>query len=485
MSGVILEQIKSLARQSAVYGLADSFGPLMSLALMPVLTRKLTPSDYGSLALLLLFGVGTKILFRMGLDAGFFRIYYDQPGERERRVFTTTILVASGAVSLTLMAITYGLSDFLALRLLGAPRSEWILLVAGDTLLSAFGFIPMSVFRIRGRSGYYLAATLVRNGLNVGLKLGLVLAGWGVPGVLWADLLSSAFFVVSVLPTLLANLGWGFSFPMLRAAAGFGLPKVPHGIAYQALNLADRKILDWYASLAEVGLYHVAYQFGTGIKLFLSAFELAWSPFVYSLIGKADAAANIARIATYVTLALTALALALAVFAREILALFTAPAYHGAYAVIPVVLLAYWFQGFFSLTSVGIGISKKAYYYPLMTFSSAALNIALNLLWIPRFGILGAAWATVAGYALMAAMGFTFSQRHYPMPFEWRRLGRVVAAALICYGLSLTAPEPLGPRLAFKVGVLALYPLALLLVGFLRPPEVARLRALLAGGSRS
>lgn len=481
---MILAQIRDLARQSAVYGLADSFGPLLSLALMPVLTRKLTPEDYGNLALLLLFGVGTKILFRLGLDAGFFRIYYDQPGEREKRVFTTTILVASGAVSGSLLGIAYLLADPIALRLLGQPRGDWILLVAGDTFFNAFSFIPMSLFRIRGRPRFFLTATLFRNGANVALKLGLVLAGWGVAGVLWADLLSSAFFVLTLLPALLANLGWGFSFSMLREAAGFGLPKVPHGVAYQALNLADRKLLDWFGPLEQVGLYHVAYQFGTGIKLFLSAFELAWSPFVYSLIGRADAASNIARIATYVALALTALALGLAILAREILALFTAPAYHSAYAVIPVVILAYWLQGLFSLTSVGIGISKKAYYYPLMTSSAAALNIALNLLWIPRWGILGAAWATVAGYTLMAGMGFYFSQHHYPMPIEWGRLGRVVLAAGICYGLSLTAPEPLPSRLALKAGALLLFPVVLVALGFFRPPEMARLKAILAGESR-
>ena len=480
MSPVILRQIQELARQSAVYALADSFGPLLSLALLPVLTRRLTPADYGDLALLLLFGVATKILFRLGLDAGFFRIYYDQPGEREKLVFSTTILVASTTVSALLLALTYLMSGSIALGLLGQPRGDWIMLVAGDTFFNAFSFIPMSLFRIQGRPRFFLAATLLRNGLNVALKLGLVLAGWGVAGVLWADLAASVVFVLTLLPTLFANLTWGFSFPMLREAAAFGLPKVPHGIAYQALNLADRRLLAAFGAREQVGLYHVAYQFGTGIKLFLSAFELAWSPFVYSLIGRPDAASNIARIATYVALAFTALALALAVLAREILAIFTAPPYRGAYEVIPVVLLAYWLQGLFSLTSVGIGISKKAYYYPLMTFSAAALNIVLNLVWIPRLGILGAAWATVAGYGLMAGMGFYFSQRHYPMPVEWGRLGRIVVAAGICYGLSLLTPEPLPSRLAFKAAALVFFPVALVGLGFFRPPEMARLKAILA-----
>ena len=133
------------------------------------------------------------------------------------------------------------------------------------------------------------------------------------------------FFIVVLTPKLLGSLGRGFSWSMLREALSFGLPKVPHGLAYQALNLADRKLLDVFASRAEAGLYHVAYMFGTGVKFFLSAFELAWAPFVYSLLKRADAPATLARIVTYASAILISVGLGVAVLAREILMLMTDP----------------------------------------------------------------------------------------------------------------------------------------------------------------
>lgn len=475
---MVLQQLKRLARQSAIYGMADSFGPIANLLMMPILTRILTREDYGTLALLSLLGVGAKIVFRMGLDAGFFRIYYDQKTDLERRVFATTILVAGTLISVSLFAVTCVGARWLAEALLRMPVSRLVVLVAADTLLNTFSFIPMSIFRIEGRATYFLVATLLRSGLNIALKVALVALGWGVSGVLWADVLSSAIFILMLSPTLVRHLGAGFSVPMLREALGFGLPKVPHGLAYQALNLADRKILEVYTSLAQVGLYSVAYTFGTGIKLFLSAFELAWSPFVYSLAARADAATTLARIATYVAAVLAALGLAIAVLSRQILAVFTAPPYHAAYPVIPVVMLAYLIQGLFALTSIGIGISKKAYYYPLMTFTAAAVNVGLNLLWIPRYGIMGAAWATVAGYGVMAGMGLAFSQKHYPIPFEWGRLARIALAAALSYGVSLAAPAGAGAALAVKAGVLLGFPVLLFALGFFRRSEIVRLREL-------
>ena len=471
--------IKTLSKHAAVYGSADVFGTVINFALLPIITRHLSPTEYGALGILLLFGVITKILFRMGLDSGFFRIYYEQETEEEKRTFTTTIFAAASTTSLLLFTLAVLAADPIGRLLLGNGR-EYIILIAADTFLNAFAFVPMNLFRIQGRSGYFTGASIFRNALNAGLKIALVVGGWGVSGVLWSDVVSSALFVLVLCPTLIKSLGAGFSFKMLGEALSFGLPKVPHGVAYQVLNLSDRKLLDMLSTRVEAGLYHVAYMFGTGVKFFLSAFELAWSPFVYSLLKRADAPHTLARIATYAAAVLFALGLTLAVLAREILMLMTAPQYHSAYPVIPVVVLAHLGQGLFILTSIGIGISKKSYYYPIMTFSAAVVNVGLNLVFIPQYGKIGAAWSTVAGYALMTGMGAYFSRRHYPIPFEWRRIGCIALAAALAYGFSLAAPEDLLAALAVKIPALALFPVALYFFGFFRQDEIRRLKEILS-----
>jgi O-antigen/teichoic acid export membrane protein len=480
---LIRAELKRLASHSLIYGAADVIPYLVNFLLLPVFTAYLTPLDYGAFGILSLFGVLTKIFFRMGLDSGFFRIYYELSTDRDRKLLATSLFTAAFSVSVGLFALCAALAVPLGRLLLGgevdASRvSTWIVLVAFDTLLNTFAFVPMNLFRIQGRPASFTVMTLFRSLLNIVLKLGLVLAGYGVTGVLVADAAASLAFALALLPTLARNLAWGFSWPMLRTSAAFGVPKVPHGLAHQILNLSDRKLIEIFSTLAASGLYHVGYVMGTGVKFFLSAFELAWGPFVYAQLERPDAARTLARITTYAFAALCGFGLLNAVFGRELLFLMAKPEFHAAHSVIPVVVLAYVMQGVFALTSIGIGISKKARYYPFITFAAAALNVGLNLFAIPRFGILGAAWSTVAGYVLMAALGYALGNRHYPIPFETARLSRIALASGTTFALSALAPGSVWAAIPVKLAALAAFPLALWAFGFFREDELRWLRSM-------
>jgi O-antigen/teichoic acid export membrane protein len=480
---VIRAELKRLAHHSAIYGASDVLPYLVNFALLPVFTAFLSPIDYGAFGILGLFGVLTKIFFRMGLDSGFFRIYYELTTDRDRRVLATTLVASALGISALLFTACALVVEPLGRLLLGDEIGkslviQWILLVAFDTFLNTFAFVPMNLFRIQGRPTAFTVMTLFRSFLNIGLKLWLVILGWGVTGVLLADAAASLLFVAALFPTLVRNLAPDFSWSMLSRAAAFGLPKVPHGLAHQVLNLSDRKLIEIFLTLSESGLYHIGYTMGTGVKFFLSAFELAWSPFVYAQLEKPDAPRTLARIATYAFAALSGFGLLNAIFGRELLFLMARPEFHAAHPVIPVVVLAYALQGVFALTSIGIGISKKTRYFPMITVAAATANVVLNLFWIRRFGILGAAWSTVAGYALMAGLGFWLGNRHYPIPFEGRRLGTIVVAAAAAFGLSALAPENLWVAIPLKALACALFPVALWAFGFFREDELRWLRSL-------
>jgi O-antigen/teichoic acid export membrane protein len=248
---------------------------------------------------------------------------------------------------------------------------------------------------------------------------------------------------------------------------------VPHGLLIQVQNLADRKILDLFVTRGDVGLYQMGYNFGQGVKFATSAFEPAWGPFVYSQARRPEAPRTLARVASYAYAGFLGAALAVAVLGGDLLALLTPgnPAFRAAGPVIPVVALAYLLHGVFLLTSIGIGIEKKARYYPMVTAAAAAANVGANLLLIPRLGMMGAAWATVFSYAVMAGLGFAISRRLYPVPFEGRRWAALSAAAIVTYALSALAPAALWPGLAVKA-VLLLAATALVLgSGMLRAPS--------------
>jgi O-antigen/teichoic acid export membrane protein len=123
----------------------------------------------------------------------------------------------------------------------------------------------------------------------------------------------------------------------------------------------------------------------------------------------------------------------LSAIAADLLDLMVGDVYAPASRVIPWIALGVLLQGVYLLTSIGLNITRHTQYYPVATAAAAAASVLLNLLLIPRYGIVGAAWANTAAYAVQAGLAFQFSQRFYPVEYEWSRLARVLAAALLSY----------------------------------------------------
>jgi len=448
-----------------VYGAADVFQSLVNFLLVPVYTAYLTAADYGTLALLILFGTVAKIVFRLGLDSGFFRVHYDLHTEGERRRLAGTVALFAAAAGAVFFAATVAGAGALARLVLGTDSPEvrrLIVLVAADVWLGTFAFVPLALLRIQDRPALFSALAVFRHAVNIVLKVVLVMKGLGVAGVVWSDAIATGLFSLALLPILARHATPAFSTRLLAPALGFGVPKVPHGILVQALNLADRKILDLFVSRAEVGIYQLGYTFGGTVKFALSAFEPAWQPFVYAQARRPEAPALLARVVTFAFAGFVAVSLAVALLGGDLLVLMTPrnPAFWPAARIVPVVALAYLLHGAFLLGSIGIGIEKRARYYPMITAAAAAANIACNFLLIPRWGIAGAAWATVVSYAVMAGLGIVISRRLYPVPFEGGHLAALVAAAGLAYALSLLAPADRAAGLAVKVLVVAAFVLA-------------------------
>jgi O-antigen/teichoic acid export membrane protein len=446
--------LKKLATHSAVYGAADVFQGVVNFLLLPVYTRFLGPVELGNLALLLLFGTLAKIVFRLGLDSGFFRTHYDQETPESRQALAGTVTAFAGIVGAVLLLSTVLLAPLLTRALFGPEPSpsRWVVLVAADVAVGTLAFVPLALLRIEDKPVRFSLYAAVRHSLNIGLKVLLLWRGMGVDGALWADLISTAVFVAALLPLLRGRASALWRSDLLKDALGFGLPKVPHGLMVQAQNLADRKILDLFVTRADVGIYSFGYTFGAGVKFATSAFEPAWGPFVYSRVKEPGAPRVLARTATWAFAGFTALALAVALLAPEAVTLMTPrrPELRAGAPVVPVVALAYLLHGVFLLTSIGIGIDRRARYYPLITAVTASVNIAANFAWAPRHGMMGAAWATVASYAVMAVLGAVISRRLYPIPFEAGRMGAIAALAAAAFASGRWAPPSLWTAIAWK-----------------------------------
>lgn len=473
----MLKRLAGLFRNVAIYGLGDVATSVVSFLLLPVYVRYLTPEDYGVIGLLLTVEVVSKIVFRWGVDASFMRLYYDCPDAPSRQRLASTIFWFLAAVNGTLLIAGLALAPALSTHLFATGRHTWLLrLTLVNTFVVGFYFLPFHVLRIAGQSPQFIGLSFARSAGTLVVRLLLVVVfKLGVLGVVLADAVVTLAFT-----GVLARWAWPlirpiFSRAVLREVLAFGLPRVPHGVAHQVISVADRYLLTMFVPLREIGLYSVGVSFGLAMKLFLSAFEYAWAPFYFAAMKEPDAKRTFSLVATYGLAVLSLLAAGLAATATDVVRLMTKPAFYEAARVIPWIGLGVLFQGVYLLTSIGLNITKQTRYYPVATFAAAGTSVGANLLLIPRFGAVGAAWANTLAYLVLAAVGLHLSRRFYPMRYEWGRIGRVAVAALAAYVAAMvlvpsSLPVPVA-LLLHGTTVLVSYPLCLLAVGFYRREE--------------
>ena len=484
----MLQKVRDLSKNVAIYGLGDVAVSLVNFALLPLYVQYLTPEDYGVLALLGSVEVVTKIFFRWGLDGAFMRFFHESDAPEHRQRLASTIFFFMAAVNGLLLAIALAASGPLAERLFGTSTHTLALrLMLVNTFAIGFTFFPFHVLRMENRSVQFSVLALARSVSTVVLRIVLIIgAGLGVLGIVISDLLVTTLFMVVLVRWFAPLIRPMFSRAVLRDSLAFGLPRIPHGIAQQVIATADRFVLSAFRPLGEIGIYSMGVSFGLTQKLFLAAFESAWAPFYYATSREADAALVFRRITTYCVAVLVLLTAGLGAIARDLLLAMTGPDYVPAAPVVQFTALGVLFQGVYLLTSIGLNITRHTRYYPVATLVAAGTCVALNLVLVTRFGIAGAACANAMASAVQATLAWRFSQRFYPIAYEGGRLARVLVAGGAAFAAGVLVPSPAAwPGVLVRgTTVVAVFALLLAATGFLRGDELRSL-ARLAGRTRS
>jgi O-antigen/teichoic acid export membrane protein len=494
-------RLRELSKNITIYGLGDVAVSIVSFFLLPVFVDYLDARDYGVLGILGSIEVIGKIVFRFGLDGSFMRFFYDCEGDDERRRLASTIffflLALNGVVLAPLLIFAPGI----AAALFGTTvYSTALRLLLVNTFAIGFTFLPFHVLRIERQSTIFSALTLARSVMTIALRIVFViLLRMHVTGIYLADVLVTAGVMVALAQWFAPLIRPAFSWKTLRETLAFGLPRVPHAGAQQVMAVGDRFILNMFAKVDEVGVYQIAVSFGLTEKLFLSAFESAWAPFYYATVRDADARRVFRVVTTYGFAVLVLLTAGLSATGRDLVEAMTHgrimapsdPRWVDVGTVITWTAIGVLLQGVYLLTSIGLNLTKRTQYYPIATSVAAATNVGLNFVLIPRFGMVGAAWANGACYAVQAILGYAFSQRFYEISYEWGRLARAAAAGVIACVVARAVPaihlSSVDPRSAMAalpdafvrgIAVLAVYVALLGVTGFLHADELAAVHAM-------
>ena len=225
--------------------------------------------------------------------------------------------------------------------------------------------------------------------------------------------------------------------PELKELLKFGLPYIPAGLAAMMVQVIDRPILLALTNESTVGIYQANYRLGIFMMLVVSMFDYAWRPFFLTHASEPNAKEMYSKIMTYFVFLGSIIVLLVSLYVDDIIKIrvfhrfIINPAYWSGLSIVPVILIAYLFNGMYVNFMAGIYIEKKTSHLPYVTGIGAAVNVVANLLLIPKFGMLGAAWATLFAYASMAITLYFVAHRFYPVHYEFGRLLKIGIALII------------------------------------------------------
>ena len=477
----MLDQLKRLAKHSAVYGLGGIVSRVLAVLLLPLYTAYLEPADFGAVGVLVALSAVLVTVLRGGISNAFFRFYFDST-ERARR-----LVVVRTSFWWTMAMATAGLAAGLALA---NPLGD--VLGIDDAALVRAAFVGIwaqmnyeqltALFRVEERSTAYVAASLANIAITVTATVLLVVV-WeqGALGVIVGNFVGTLVVYAALLGYRREQLGLDFDRLLLREMQRFGVPLVPAALALIAINFSDRFFIEHFAGLDDVGLYELGVRIASAMVLLLTAFRTAWPGFAYSIRDDDEARRTYAFVLTYLVLVTCWVAAALGLLAPWLVRLLSSDAaFYEGHRVVPLLAFGTAAYAAYIVMAIGVGRARRTQFNWVVTGAAALVNVALNVALIPAYGIIGAAVATAGAYVVLF-LGMTWwSQRVYPVAYQWRRVGTAAAAALALLLIGKLADVPLAGALALA----AAYPLVLLALGFYLPAERARLRALLGAGSR-
>jgi len=432
-------QIINLTKQTLTYGVGNILTRFITFLLLPLFTNLLTPEEYGLATLVFVFLGFMNIIYHYGIDSAFLRSFADTEDEdNKRRLFSTAIWLSLGT-GFMFSTLIYTFSYSLSSLLLKDPQYVNIFrMAAGILLFDAAAHVPFALLRMNEKAKTFIIIKLINVITTLGLNIYLItIVKTGISGIFLSAFIASVITMIIVSLVTISSLRFNFSLILVKKYLKFGLPFVPAGLASIMMETIDRYILAHLKDTATVGLYSAGYKLGVFMLLITTAFNYAWQPFFLRIGNTKEAKPIFARVFTYYILGTSFVWITLTAFMHEIIRFqffgfsFIGPSFYNSEIIISVVLLAYIFQGVYLNFIPGIYFEKKTHYIPLLILPGALVNICLNFVLIPRFGIMGAAIATLVGYIVMAFITFPVTQKLFKVPYEWGQISKIVLSSLV------------------------------------------------------
>jgi len=483
--------LRDVLRHTFVYGSGYVALAIAGSILVPIYTHRLAPAQYGLLGLILvLYGLMSQV-YDFGVTNSVARFFFDAPEDRRAmelvnlRATALSFMAVFGAfLSLLIWIFAKQWSDLLTQS---SRHADLVRIVTITLYAEALSIVPLTMIRMQERSRLFVAITFARFTTTLGLStLFVVVFNLGVRGALLGNAASGVAVLLVLAPEFRHAMRGRPNWVLLRQMLGFGVPFFPVILSAWFIDASDRYLLGLYKGHAQVGYYVLGYKVAQIMQIAVAAFTMGWAPLRYKIYRRPDAKDLYRQITTYYVLAAGVLTVAVAVFSRQIVSLISPPSYASAATIVPLIVLAYALYGMYVLVVTGMGITKRTGPMAWVVGGAAIINVGLNIPLIQAWGMRAAAGTTVLAYAIMVAGGWYYSQKTYPIDYEWSRILRTFVIGVLVVSVTvLMAPGRGIAGLGIALAACAVFVALLVKFRAIAPQDTALVRARLGAMVRA
>ena len=437
--------MKSLARDTAIYGLSSIVGRFLNYLLMPLYTHVISASQggYGVVTNLYAYTALVLVMLTFGMETTFFR-FANKGDDEPDTVFTAAFALVT-ALALAFLLGVWWQADGIAALLGYSGHVSYILMMAMVVSLDAIQAIPFCLLRYQGHAVRFACLKLLFIVLNIGLNLYFFL--WvGVTDVWYVFMLNlvctgiiSFFFV----PDLL-RIRWHFSLSLLWRMLGYSWPILVLGIAGILNQAVDKMIYplvcpDQAEGIRQLGIYGACVKVAMIMAMITQAFRYAYEPFVFARSRDADQRQTYALGMKYFII-FTLLAFLCVMGGMPLLKHLIGAGYREGLGVVPIVMAAEIMMGVYFNLSFWYKLIDKTIFGAVFSLAGCTVLIAVNVLFIPRYGYMACAWGGFLGYATAMVLSYVVGQHYSPIRYPLGSIAVYVLLAAFLYGLMTLVP---------------------------------------------
>ncbi len=419
-------------KQTLIYAGGNLIRNLFYFLLIPLFTFKFVPAEYAVYSIITIFMSFMNLIYIMGMNESFYSYFHYKDTKEYHFTFITTTYLALFIFASVFSVLIYQFRYELSFLLLKTRKyGDIFSIVALILWFNSFYSITQSLLNIIEKSTSYIINKFVfifvlflfyAYGYFANKFTLVNLFRWQLYTSV-ITYISSSYFVLKILIRLYSKIEKAkiFSFPTIKSMIFFGLPMVPGSLSLLILALSDRYLISLLSpnGLHDAGIYAVSYKIGLTVSFLTSLYSLAYLPYAMKISKKRYAKTVYQRMFnTYLILG-TMLSIAVILFAPEIFKLFINKSYHSGMKIVFFGTLSNYLIGIFYLINIAFYNIKKSKYIAVTVTFGAILNILLNIIFIPKYGMYGAGFASIFSYLIIVCLQYYIAKKRNDLGYKF------------------------------------------------------------------